>query len=271
MPKRVPLVRIRDAELSPQYPYERIREFEVLVRLPFGHLAIAISDVIKIYRRQTFHVCSWFEVFAFPLALIIAIIPSLYVYQITKDFPLELEISEIWNPTAAAFTGIIVLYLTWRGTVAHTQRLNRRQHTISVLSQHSFSDILPTQAVIANARYPGPISKVETEALVSAAKEVGLPEVGFDPTSNDPIALKGVFGSLNRLLNYYEFLAVGVRSRDLDAEVLHQFYCTIVCTLCERFREIVKHLQHENPRLLINLIDLYKAWKPSNDFPFDEL
>ena len=74
------------------------------------------------------------------------------------------------------------------------------------------------------------------------------------------------------VLNYYEFLAIGIKQGDLDARVIEDYYHGMLCRTCDKARMFIKldRIDSKDDRLYENLIDLYKAWKPSRSFPDSE-
>ncbi|RQZ16692.1 DUF4760 domain-containing protein [Burkholderia sp. Bp9031] len=83
------------------------------------------------------------------------------------------------------------------------------------------------------------------------------------------------------MLNYYEFIAVGIRQADLDERLLRQTIRAIVCGLVIAARVYIedsrKHehemladcddgdLRREGPRTYRNLLWLYERWKDRRD------
>jgi hypothetical protein len=99
------------------------------------------------------------------------------------------------------------------------------------------------------------------------------------PTSDETTS-KGV-AAVRYMLNYYEFIAVGVRQGDLDEKLLRQTVRGIVCSLVITARSYVEEsrrpelealakcddrdVRQEGPRTYRNLLWLYEKWKDRSD------
>ncbi|MGH9960966.1 MAG: DUF4760 domain-containing protein, partial [Pyrinomonadaceae bacterium] len=188
---------------------------------------------------------------------------------------LNILLSQIEVKDAILLIGILLATVGWIATVTTARHLSRRQHTINVLLQHRFNDVLHKHHSIIYTYFPvgTAISKSDTEALFSSVKRQT-----HDQTSaknflvqrkrkvNLP-SLKEVHESLTIMLNYYEFLAVGISRCDLNERVMRAFYKSIVCAFCEKTHEFIKYGQNNQPTALENLVELYKIWKRTDQFP----
>lgn len=67
--------------------------------------------------------------------------------------------------------------------------------------------------------------------------------------------------SIRALLNYYEFVALGVHRRDLDHDMLKGSLRTIMCSLVVDMFAIIENYRAQNPRIYQNLVRLYMSWK----------
>ena len=68
------------------------------------------------------------------------------------------------------------------------------------------------------------------------------------------------------MLNYYEFLALGIERRDFDKNMLKGTIRGIMCNLVRDMAEIVEYEQGKNPKAYEHLTALYNDWK-SHDYP----
>jgi hypothetical protein len=84
------------------------------------------------------------------------------------------------------------------------------------------------------------------------------------------------FESVRYILNYYEFIAVGLKHRDLDERLLRDSHCTQICTFCKRVDKLLAHVREENERgvaspkhsrLYNNLRDLQHRWQKHMNQP----
>lgn len=200
---------------------------------------------------------SVFIVFFFGLAVgcLLALLVFAYYPDTTWlfDFISQMEAHEyIW------LLGILLATIGWIATVTTTRYLSRRQHTINVLLQHRFNDYFHKHLSTVTAHFPVGtiISKSDAEALFSSVKK---------KANNDP--LREVYESIVPILNYYEFLAVGITRGDLNENVMRDFYKSMVCNFCEKTHEFIKHAQKDQPTGCEHLIELYKIWRRTDRFP----
>jgi len=67
--------------------------------------------------------------------------------------------------------------------------------------------------------------------------------------------------AIRSLLNYYEFIALGIRSADLDEAMMYNTVRGIMCNLIADMHEIVAAYRHRDPRTYRHLVALYARWK----------
>jgi Domain of unknown function (DUF4760) len=67
--------------------------------------------------------------------------------------------------------------------------------------------------------------------------------------------------ALITLLNYYEFLALGIESGDLDEPMLHRSVRGIMCSLVDDARYVIAELRRNDPKTYANLAVLYGRWR----------
>ena len=178
------------------------------------------------------------------ISVFIGIIPGYIVHDLAVRISTDLLIT------------ILVVVTGWFIAAVSIRRQSRRQHTINTLQEQSFSKTSSELAAKVVDRFPPgtPISKSDAETLTRASL-----------TSSHPC--NDTYRSLMYLLNYYEFISIGIKNHDFDVQVMHNYYHTTICKICEKSRLYICHRQSENPRLYKNLVNLYKAWKPSDTFP----
>lgn len=66
------------------------------------------------------------------------------------------------------------------------------------------------------------------------------------------------------LLNYYEFLALGIKTGDLDEELLKGTMRGLMCSLVDDARDVIFHLRVGRPKVYKNLFELHEAWRDPN-------
>jgi Domain of unknown function (DUF4760) len=67
--------------------------------------------------------------------------------------------------------------------------------------------------------------------------------------------------ALISLLNYYEFLALGIESGDLDEPMLRRSVRGIMCSLVDDARHVIAQLRRNDPKTYANLAMLYDRWR----------
>lgn len=196
-----------------------------------------------------------------PIGLALALTPALglnYAYTSLADSGAE----------RFAVLSVSFATLGWLATSWVTRSISRRQHTVNVLLQHRFSAEMSTYMTSILARYPigSQIDAGEAGKLVAAEKSTGAERV-TDHTADTDAARKSVCDAIDRVLNYYEFLAIGIKKGDLDAAVMKDFYRGMLTGLAEHCHGLVSLYRQENDRVYENLVDLYFAWTIATRFP----
>lgn len=155
----------------------------------------------------------------------------------------------IWNPKLfkdtgwVAYAGASIALLGLLTREYFALRAMRKQHTVSILLQSRLSTAFNERAKAMISGYPvmPTLSLVEIGDWVNPAKREALE-------------------ALKYLLNYYEFIAIGVRTGDLDEDLLRKSLRSIVINLCTLGDAYIQHAQSANPSLFTNLIWLRDRW-----------
>lgn len=71
-----------------------------------------------------------------------------------------------------------------------------------------------------------------------------------------------ITNSINYMLNYFEFIAVGIRCGDLDEQFMKSSLKTIITTNYDFYKCIIQEKQKKVPSALENLCALVKRWNP---------
>lgn len=156
------------------------------------------------------------------------------------------------NPLAIiAYSAGLIALAGWMVQSWTSTRNSRKQHTINVLFQTRLSSEFTKHVDNIQARFPDvtPIKYSEVKYLAD----------------------KSVWESVRFILNYYEFIAVGVRHGDLDEKLLRDCICTQMCTFHNRAIDVLRTTREEGEhgkpapskrRVLRNLVWLYWRWEP---------
>ena len=213
------------------------------------------KQYVKLFTAKSFYTFHYRRIPPYLVAIAVGLVPGLGVYWLGITITPQ-QIDQITVQHWIWVVGILLATTGWIITVRTTGFTSRRQHTISVLSQHRFDEKLESALYTVKARFPTgtQISKDDAAALAATAAEACLPHE--HPSDGKP-SLKEVHCSLVGMLNYYEFLAVGIKHHDLDAAVMEDFYKGMFCSFCRTAREYIKYRRDSlnEQRLYENLVD----------------
>lgn len=248
-------------------------KLEFTVKIPLLGIRLRKSKTsIKIYTFISFYELKYYRIPRSILALLISALPGLLLYyssflQTALDFFHTDNINIV--PSIIGVIGISLATLGWIATVIVSQRLSRKQHTVNLLVSHNFSNDYRELTSTFLSKYPDKIfvSKNDAQELINCTSRLLTAEEEQEKKTLN--AIHDVFKSLRSLLNYYEFIATGLKYGDLDKRLIHDYFCSTLCLLCEKSREYIlaRRIKNKDPTLYENLVDLYRAWKPSDTFP----
>ncbi len=152
--------------------------------------------------------------------------------------PLKLGMSSVnWVPTL----GIYFAVAGWIINAIVTMRNSVKQHTINTLLQTRLS-----------ATYMERATAVRT-ILMGYSPERRAPPglINFDVATSQTI---------DYILNYIEFMAVGIRHGDLHEQVLRDSMRGIVIRFVGTTQDYIDDLRRDAPRTFQNLLWLYERW-----------
>lgn len=145
-----------------------------------------------------------------------------------------------WQVTT--FLGSIIIALGW--VVSNEISLNnsRKQHTISLLTNLMNNERRIQDKAIINAKLPpyGPPIKAD---------------IADYEKSTDPF-----IQAIDRELNFYEFIAVGLDSGDLDPIISKRFLEVLVPDFVEQMTDYIQFWQRKDPRIWKYVIELSRTW-----------
>ncbi|MEM8979334.1 MAG: DUF4760 domain-containing protein [Pseudomonadota bacterium] len=167
-----------------------------------------------------------------------------------------------------AFLGLVAAILTFSYSAkrnreqqaaqfAQSEAMQRRQHTITVLLETRLSSevrrhiddrrkVFPLYQTIDPIAFKCAMQGDNTHATLSS----------FTPTD-----LKAAQYGVSELLNYYEFLALGITTGDLDHNTLKESVRGLMCNLVDDAREVISEMREVNPKSYVHLIALYDNWR----------
>lgn len=146
--------------------------------------------------------------------------------------------------------GAVAAVAGWITSAIVTMRNSIRQHTITTLLNSRLSETYMSQTRLVNARYftpSGAIYRLGEDEARSGAPEAQIP-------------------ALRYLLNYFEFIAVGIRYGDLDETLMKQTFRGILCGVYEAAEPLIRQRRttppgrKAAPRTFEHLHWLYERW-----------
>ncbi len=142
--------------------------------------------------------------------------------------------------------GLFAAYRTYRNTAKTNAKAQRKQHTINILFQSRLSEYFQKTNSLRKEVFPTDQDIFLDDWKAARAGE-DKPREGAE--------------ALQQLLNYYEFLAVGIAQGDLDKDLLHKSIRGIMCNLVDDARYMIAELRENDPNTLEYLAQLYDEWR----------
>tara|TARA_Y100000588_G_C14173160_1_gene890115 strand:- start:156 stop:1025 length:870 start_codon:yes stop_codon:yes gene_type:complete len=140
----------------------------------------------------------------------------------------------------------------------------RKQHTVNVLNSSRMSSVYQENLRLATDRYNNPHKLIKDEDVELFYKwKSGEQEIDF--SSNEPHhknnaeiirAIQGVI----YLLNFYEFVAAGIDSGDLDEEYLYSTVAGIAINLVAYSKKLIDKYQTEDKLTWQYIVRLSSKW-----------
>jgi len=146
------------------------------------------------------------------------------------------------------YAGAFIALLAFLAREFSALRTLRKQHTVSVLLQSRLSTAF-------NDRYKVMIQVYPVVTGVTAVAHNDW---------KDPNKVSAI-EALKYFLNYYEFIAIGIRNGDLDEDYLYKSLKSIVSNLWTMGGPYITELRSGNPRIYKNLLWLVERWEKRGD------
>lgn len=162
------------------------------------------------------------------------------VVVVPDDAPHSLTAHQ-WILAVAALTATS----GWITAAIVTIRNSVKQHTITALLQSRLS-----------VEYMSHAKKVSTHYMEFAQRKKANPTLEDSPTDDVDVQ------SLQYILNYFEFIAIGVRHGDLHEGMLKSSLLTIIKQNVSMSRDWILACRKTAPRLYTNLAWLHARWCP---------
>lgn len=143
-----------------------------------------------------------------------------------------------WLFIAAGFSALS----GWIVAAIIALRNSTKQHTINTLLQSRLSTAFNEKAKELTKHFPGKTAVTEADLT-------------------DPTKLEGI-QAIKYLLNYHEFIAIGISQRDLDESLLKESIQGIVAGLYDRSRVYIEDRRRDDLGNFSYFLWLYTRWKP---------
>lgn len=158
----------------------------------------------------------------------------------------DMDSMKVGLPQWVILAGVLTAMLGWATTSLVTIKNSVKQHTINTLLQSRLSATYMTYADKLNLHF----SEFSTDH-------------GRDPSKwngKDPIA--GVdIPALRYVMNYFEFIAIGIRHGDLEEEMLRSSLGSILKNTVIFARSYIDSSMAGQPLAFCNLVWLNERWK----------
>lgn len=165
---------------------------------------------------------------------------------------LQSDVARTYLTGAAFFFGVFAFF--------HNAKANRNQ----ARQQYTLKLIFDTRLSTEFRRHleNRKLYFSEGEAVSDAKFRALLKPQGSTEMSGDEVERRRRCGeSIRALLNYYEFVALGIYRKDLDGAMVKGALRTIMCSLVVDMKDVIDGYRAQNPRIYTNLVRLYMAWK----------
>ena len=158
-----------------------------------------------------------------------------------------------------AFFSVVAAIVTFALNSRAARNAQRKQHTITVLLDTRLSSEF--QETIEKRRYLFPeysdvLFEEWNRARTATAENLDDEGAVMHARRQRESAL-----AVTQLLNYYEFLAVGILKGDLDKDMLYKTLRSIMCNLVDDCRHLIAEMQRGKPSTYAHLTALYAQWR----------
>lgn len=156
-------------------------------------------------------------------------------------------------PALATMLSVLVAIVAFVVNAWVSTRQQRKQHTVNTLLQSRLSPEFRLHKERREEHFPEyrPISFKDWKA----ARDVKKAQAGKAATPHEAAM------AVTELLNFYEFLALGVRLSDFDEPMLKKSVRGIMCNLVDDCRYLIGGIRVRSPLAYENLCWLYDQWR----------
>ena len=162
------------------------------------------------------------------------------------EFRVLVSLFGIAASALTAVGGILFAVFSYFRNAKRAEASQRKQHTINILFQSRLSEYFQKTNSLRKEIFPTD-HDIYLDDWKAARAQEGKSREGAE--------------ALQQLLNYYEFLAVGIAQGDLDKDLLRQSIRGIMCNLVDDARFMIAELRRNDRKTLEFLVALYDDWR----------
>ncbi|MCX2901532.1 DUF4760 domain-containing protein [Pseudomonas mandelii] len=165
-----------------------------------------------------------------------------------------------YQTSLALFVSSSLLGAGWWIQATINSAAARKSHTINTVMTQRYSELFFKRSD--NFLQHFPVGKSIHMELVEAAFSSNDKKY---KTSNFPVELLDSAKDLNYVMNFYEFVAVGVLNGDFDEKLIRECYEGIILGLEKRGYYLIQYMRKsQGPKVFCSLISLIDKWTDNN-------
>ncbi|MEM0989227.1 MAG: DUF4760 domain-containing protein [Pseudomonadota bacterium] len=164
--------------------------------------------------------------------------------------------------TAATLTALFFAVFSFFFRSVEAERQSRKQHTIKILFDTRLSSEFRQHLEHRRVHFKegAEIDATRYHAFLIAARDSEI-------TEEEALARRKSAEAVRSLLNYYEFIALGIATGDLDEDMLRGSLRGIMCRLVKDAHQVVRsYWTPDDRRTYEHLAALYERWR-DRDYP----
>lgn len=173
----------------------------------------------------------------------------------------------LWNaslpngatPSVIMISGILAT-MGWLITQRNARNAAKKQHTMTLLMNFTTSDFIRFHGTNVARLYP-----YATPLPTGDLHRLRMEREAWRPTSGDSKEDMPTLTSVVHLLNFYEFIAIGVIRGDLDEAMTKELLRSVVCSICIKYAAYIREQQRTaagpaRTKAFIGLTTVFEEW-----------
>ena len=155
---------------------------------------------------------------------------------------------------------ILLAAYTFMRSADNARRQSRKQHTITILLESRLSEEFRNMNEQRKSVFKPGSDIIHSDWKNAKDRKKRYPHSDLEEVEDR----YKTADALMFMLNYYEFLALGIRTGDLDEDLLRGTMRGLMCSMVDDARDVIFHLQKESPSIYEHLRLLYERWRDPN-------